>query len=458
MRTELHDFDIYPLVFLKGREEKITICSREAFRRNINKGLEYILHIAEVEKADDSRYPGTNADYDIKVLSTEENKLSFTINCPNEGMYFITLKDQNNITYGQFRLYALNEDMKGRYPYRGDLHMHTCRSDGHDSPEKVVSDYRFNGYDFTVISDHNRYYPSLEARRIFKFDNNDESPLTDLLIVLGEEVHLPKNPMHYVNFGGRFSINALVTPTLNDEQPGILNRSLNGECPEPISEEEYLKEIKEIADKVDLPLESERMSYASMCWIYNKQKEAKGLGIFPHPYWLCSTMHLSESFTKFVYEQKQYDAFEVLGGENYYQHNGFQTALYYEMKAKGIDVPVVGSTDSHGSTENNRNALICSTIVFSKENKTDSLVDAIKEKYSVAVDSISKEYRLVGDFRWIKYGSFLLENWFPIHDLACKGEGYYMHEYALGNEKAISVLKAMKGQVPSLIKKYFEIQ
>ena len=168
-------------------------------------------------------------------------------------------------------------------------------------------------------------------------------------------------------------------------------------------------------------------------------------------------MQLPEEYTEFIYKEAPFDAFEVLGGENYYPHNGFQTGFYYEMKAKGFDYPVVGSTDSHGSTEHNRNALICSTIVFAKENSREGLVDAIKNKYSIAVDTISKEYRLVGDFRLMKYASFLIENYFPIHDLACSAEGYYMNRYIAGDERAAAMLKAMKGQIPEMQKKYFEV-
>ena len=101
--------------------------------------------------------------------------------------------------------------------------------------------------------------------------------------------------------------------------------------------------------------------------------------------------------------------------------------------------------------------MICSTIVFANENERSSLIDAIKRKYSVAVDTISAEYRLVGDFRFVKYGSFLLENYFPLHDLACKAEGYYMKQYACGDKRASDVLKAMKGQIAEMQNKYFEV-
>ena len=168
-------------------------------------------------------------------------------------------------------------------------------------------------------------------------------------------------------------------------------------------------------------------------------------------------MQLPEDYTEFVYKNKPFDAFEVLGGENFFSHNGFQTAFYYMMREQGYDHPIVGSTDSHSSTEHNRNGDICSTIVFAKANERVALIDAIKEKYSVAVDTISKEYRLVGDFRLIKYGSFLMENYFPLHDLACEAEGYYMNRYIAGDARAVTILKAMKGQQAEMMEKYFAL-
>ena len=77
---------------------------------------------------------------------------------------------------------------------------------------------------------------------------------------------------------------------------------------------------------------------------------------------------------------KPFDAFEVLGGENYYQQNGFQTAIYYDEYRRGNVLPIVGSTDSHNSTENNRNAAICSTIVFAHKNERADILQSIKDK------------------------------------------------------------------------------
>ncbi|MBQ2255529.1 MAG: hypothetical protein II330_01580, partial [Clostridia bacterium] len=77
--------------------------------------------------------------------------------------------------------------------------------------------------------------------------------------------------------------------------------------------------------------------------------------------------------------------------------------------------------------------------------------------YSIAVDTISKEYRLVGDFRLMKYACFLMEHYYPLHDKLCATEGYYMNRYIAGDERAARILADMKGQVPDMIKKYFAL-
>lgn len=451
MKQVLYNYDIYPKVILVGENKQITVQplgDHAAFEKD----REYVLRIYKVDEGLPHIYPERGGRFVRLAKPDSDGCLRFSGDFMGEGEYFVNIHaDESSNHFCTLSLYALDEDMKGRVPLRGDLHMHTRRSDGHEAPATVAANYRGHGYDFTVISDHSRYYPSLEAIGFY-------GDLTDLAIIPGEEVHLPLNDAHYVNFGGSYSINALVKPSLNDAQgDDLAHRSLDGNAPETMTKDEFEAMIRERAKSVERENESERLSFAVMEWIYEHMQKNGGLGIFPHPYWLCQMMHLPEDYTRFIYEKAPFDAFEVLGGENYYQHNGFQTGLYYEMRAKGIDHPVVGSTDSHGSTEHNRNALICSTIVFAKANSREELVSAIKEKYSIAVDTISKEYRLVGDFRLMKYASFLMENYFPLHDRACATEGYYMNRYIAGDKRAEAILKAMKGQIPEMQKKYFEV-
>ncbi len=46
--------------------------------------------------------------------------------------------------------------------WKGNLHMHTVRSDGRLTPEQLVDEYKKRGYDFVSISDHEVYWNSTE--------------------------------------------------------------------------------------------------------------------------------------------------------------------------------------------------------------------------------------------------------------------------------------------------------
>jgi hypothetical protein len=466
MRPELYNYEVVPSVFLAGTEKQITVRPLGRHAAFVP-GQEYTLRVLQVDRAEERRYAGSAGGRSFTVVPDGDGCLRFRMVFPAESQYFIHIHNSpEERRKVQLCVYALGPDMKGRYPLRGDLHLHSCCSDGREDPLAVAANYRGRGYDFMVLSDHGRYYPSLALRRALGIGPDDRGGITDMLVVPGEEIHLPLNAAHYINFGGSFSVNALVTPSKNEEAGGSDSefRSLDGVCPDTMTTEEFEAMIRERAEGIDLPLESERLSLAVARWECEQVRAGGGLAIFPHPFWLYSTMQLSESFTRAYYEDGPFDAFEVLGGELYFAQNGFQTALYYEEKAKGFDYPVVGSTDSHGSTENNPKSLICSTIVFSPENTTAALVSSVKERYSVAVDTISPQYGLVGDFRLVKYASFLMENWYPIHDRLCATEGWQLRRLLLGDaasgerESAERVLREMKGQVPALMKKYFDIE
>ena len=97
--------------------------------------------------------------------------------------------------------------------------------------------------------------------------------------------------------------------------------------------------------------------------------------------------------------------------------------------------------------------------MFSPENERKALIDSIRNFRSVAVDTISKEFRLVGEMRYVRYGCFLLKNYFPIHDDACFEEGRLMKQAIYGTEDekqdAVNTLTVMNGRMRKMLKKYF---
>ena len=53
-------------------------------------------------------------------------------------------------------------------PYMGDLHVHSCRSDGREDPAIVAANYRKAGFDFMALTDHERWYPSDDMINAYK--------------------------------------------------------------------------------------------------------------------------------------------------------------------------------------------------------------------------------------------------------------------------------------------------
>lgn len=446
MKTELYDYDVYPKVFLAGKPVTITI---KPLGAHVAFEQKQKIQIVSAVHGSINTYPERNNAKEMEIEVSVDGCLRLNYIFPEECEYFLRMKRGEKRV--NLSVYALAEDMEGRYPYRGDLHMHTCRSDGKQAPAIVAADYRRHGYDFTVISDHERYYPSLEALEAYK-----DVPI-EMNIVVGEEVHLPYNDVHIVNFGGKYSINGLIDQSAQNRESD--KRAVIDNPPSVLSVDEYKKQVTKLQETLEIPDGIETFTYASCVWIFEQIRKAEGLGIYAHPYWKSdSSYQVPESLDEYITKTHPFDAFEVLGGESYYQQNGFQTIRYYEDRAKGIKYPIVGSTDSHNSIrEDNRNALICSTFVFAKENTREDLIAAIKEEYSVAVDSISKEYRLVGDLRLVKYVRFLLDEFIPLHDELCFEEGRLMKAYATGDEEAKKYLQIVYGRMKKLYQKYFAV-
>lgn len=454
----LQNFDYYPKVFAAGVESQIHIRPLGG-RPCFLPGQNYKLIVCALEQGKPQFFP-VSADFsEFTVTANESGGIDFTHTFPKEQQYFLRFFDMEGNYLNQFPVYCVEGDLVGRYPFLGDTHLHTTFSDGRQLPEVVCANYRKYGYDFLAITDHHRYYPSLRAMEIYR-----EIP-TELCICPGEEVQLPaaigqKNDIHIVNFGGLYSVNNLV-PGVEITQLGSdpKLRSVSGECPESMDQAAYDDLMERLCADIQVPEGVDPFPAASCKWIFEQIRKAGGLGIFAHPNWINDVYHVPEKFVDMMVEEKWFDAFEVLGGENYYEHNGFQTVRYYQDWARGYRYPIVGATDSHNSNESNGNKLLAATIVFSPVNERTALIDSIKDFYSVAVDRISKEHRMVGDSRLVRYGWFLLKYYFPLHDALCQEEGRMMKQYVTGTEEereeALRVLMAIHGRVSRNMKKNF---
>lgn len=330
------------------------------------------------------------------------------------------LEGERRTAVADVRIYSVGPDLYSRRPYKGDLHIHTNRSDGKESPAYVAGRCREIGLDFLAITDHRRYEPSLEAIAAYS-----EAPI-DMRLFPGEEVHPPRNPVHIVNFGGSSSINALF---------GDL--------------EAYQRSVDELeATLPPSPAGVDRYQYASATWCFRKIREAGGLAIFCHPYWFTDHRYSpAGALTSHLFRERPFDAYEIIGGYHLDEpdSNTLQVARYHDERAEGRTHPIVGVSDGHGCDTGSLFGWYY-TIVFAPDNTLGGLTDSIRELWSVAVEALPGQVaRPFGPFRLVKYALFLMREVFPGHDALCAGEGALMLAHAAGDPEARVDLGRLQG-------------
>ncbi|MEG2604108.1 MAG: hypothetical protein RSB91_04195 [Clostridia bacterium] len=369
-----------------------------------------------------------SANYDFLTIKASEGRLCFSYRFLWEQEWSVVVSGEKNPQKELvFPIYAVADDLYKRTPFRGDLHAHSFRSDGREAPEIVAANYRRAGFDFMAITDHHRWKPSKEAITAY------QGVPIQLKLFYGEEVHVPGNYIHIVNFGGKLSVNQLYesNPEACEAEVQALTQQSQGA--EGLNERE--------------------LAYRK--WAAEQIRKGGGIAILVHPYWICChAYNMQTEMTRYLLRTGCFDAFELLGGMSD-KENNLQTALYGDLRAEGIHIPIVGSSDSHG-TEPPVYFKTVFTVVLAQELTLTGLRDAITNDYSVAIRWESDEvFRVDGTFRMVKYVTFLLENYFPRHDELCIGEGIAMKEYVCGDNAAAEELARRQACVPEYARRFF---
>lgn len=409
-------FDVYPLVVKSGRKSTVTI--RPLFDHVLFEAIPEVTVLPAEGMLNETVKPKPKP----TPSAFENGEVKFVYDFAQEQEYTVLVRagEKQHV----FRIYAVDEDLFERKPYKGDIHIHTCRSDGKESPAYVAGAGRRIGYDFMAITDHHRYAPSLEAIKAY------EGAPIDLRLYPGEEIHPPENPVHMVNFGGSFSVNDLFASA------------------------EYQTQVQAIADGLDgMPEGVDRYAYASCVWCYERIREGGGLGLFCHPYWYAGYRYdVPEALTTLLLDRQPFDALELIGGYHLYEveSNMLQVARYHDERAKGKKLPIVGVCDGHGCETGELFGWYY-TVVFAPSLELDDLIRSIKNLYSVAIEALPQgPARAHGPFRLAKYAQFLLREVFPLHDALCQEEGRLMLAYAAGDPAACNLLKALQGRARRL--------
>jgi hypothetical protein len=423
IRKDNRYFDVFPRILPAGEEARITIRPLYDHCR-FSDDSEYQVIVLPIEGGEGQTSWAPSNELTVRP-SQGTIRVSYTFRGEQEYALLVSsIEGTASRLLAEFRLYALHDDLLSRLPFKGDLHIHSYYSDGRESPAYVAGASRRIGLDFMAVTDHRRYQPSLEAIRAF------EGVETDLRIYPGEEVHPPGNPVHMVNFGGCLSIN------------------------EQFQTEVYRSEVARIEESlVDLPSGVERHPYASCLWCFDKIREAGGLGIFCHPYWLSRhRLDVPAYLTGLILDGQPFDAMELVGGyhRSEVESNTLQVARYHEERLRGKQIPAVGVSDAHGCERGELFGWYY-TVVFAPDVSLPQLIAGIKGLYSVAVEALPGETaRAYGPLRLVKYAQFLLREVFPQHDELCYEEGRLMLAHAAGDLDAADALCGLRGRVALL--------
>lgn len=429
MNSNLNFYRIEPGIIEVGKETEVTIRAIDN-NRHFEEGVVYRVTIWPTTRY---QHGFTKIEDRIKRVTAHNGKISFKFVYEKEEEYYINVhKGEEKDRIVQLSVYAVESDLYALRPLKGDTHCHCCptdytlwrKKDGADNSEVIPAEYRRRGYDFMTLTDHDRYFGSVEMQERFR------KIRLGLCINRGEEVHAPRNFVHVVNFGGEYSVNEIFQ---ND--PDRFNR-----------------EVQEIVDteKIDY---FDKWLYATNAWVGRNIRKANGLAVFCHPHWISQVYNVPDELTRQFMKNKLFDAYEVVGASNWHCDN-MKIALYNQLKDEGIEMPpLVGASDAHLQT--------CSpvfgkkfSIVFAEKNETKSLIKAIKEYRITPVEYLGDDYVVHGKYRYVSYARYLIEWYFPLTLEICEEEGNLMRKYVLGIEGAEEELNARADNTLEFYKRF----
>ncbi|HOO26638.1 MAG TPA: hypothetical protein PKW24_08510 [Clostridiales bacterium] len=422
MKTELYKYKVTPGIIKVGGKTSVKISALEP-QLVFEEDKKYKLEVWCMTKVTYGDFASKN---NVFLLSPINGELVFDFEFDTEAEYQIRVyKEGSRDKLFVLSVYAVMEDLFELRPLKGDFHVHSCRSDGKEHPAVVAANYRKAGFDFVPLTDHLRYSPSIEAQDAYK------DLELGMLIINGEEVHSPENYVHVVNFGSESSVNSLFE---DDTDP-------------------YYEEVEEIIKTRDIPYE-DKFVYAANLWVVEKIKERGGLAIFCHPHWISDTYNVPDGLTRAFLKEGFFDAFELIGGNGAHENN-MQTAFYYQLRGEGINPPITGASDSHGTINKGLfNKMF--TIVFAKEKTKESIMQAVKDYQTVAVEVYedSVNYTVHGSYRLVSYARYLLEYYFPLTQKIAEEEGILMRNYLFGDEESGARLAKLKNKTDDFYKEF----
>jgi len=318
----------------------------------------------------------------VTAERSDDGRVRFRLVVEQPGELTVTLVFPCERRRGCGSIYAVEPDLGGLIPLRGDLHTHTWYSDGSCAPGELLQTAWGLGLDFVAVTDHDNWEGSREAVVAGR-----SLPVT---VIPGEEVAF--NRGHVVAVG--------VSSGVMDRR-----RSVDSEA-EVAALAETLCEGGEEAGFAS--------QYARALWATRTIRALGGLSILAHPFWVADgELHLDERIARRLYLDGEIDAVELLGDVDF-EDNLRSIALHTEMAGAGVRMPVVGNSDTHGLYHTLGRYW---TVAFATANEPDAVLDAVRRGRTVAcVQLPGEQLRIYGPLRLVHYAYFLHRRYFPTQD------------------------------------------
>lgn len=304
---------------------------------------------------------------------------------PHTGEYYIFLSARGT-SDRRISVYGVSEEMAGLLPVKGDLHIHTLYSDGAQSPREMVIQARRLGMDYIAVTDHDSYYPSLEA---IKFT---ASSGLSILCFEGEEVTVPTGG-HVLSIGSDSPLH------LKDMDADTLKEMIEAQAAE--------------TDIILLEQGLSPYTYGGMKLVMKMIKEKGGFSVLCHPFWMVEHTgfyHLPRPMLKQAVKDRLPNAIEI-PGDTLHQDNMLGLSFYYGHTDRSI--PIVANSDTHSTTHTfGQRWQIAFVPVITKE----SILSSVSTFMSAACERQGENICVYGSLGLVEYSYFLIREFFPYKD------------------------------------------
>ncbi|MBQ8606488.1 MAG: PHP domain-containing protein [Clostridia bacterium] len=424
MRNPHPKYMCYPSVVPTCEKTEVTVFPRD-ISRVFSEDKQYSLLV--IGMCDDLPDYHVSLPFDVPCR-VENGCLKFTYTFEKEQEYSIRFKEGDKKEI-RIPMYALERDLYELRPLKCEFHTHSYYSDGGDGAAMVAADYREEGFDSFALTDHNRMFTSELLPSLY-----DGIPL-GISMLHGEEVHTPGSKLHIVHIGGSYSV-----------------------CEKYIKHrEQFEKDVAEIEKTIMDVSEQYRYRLASAIWSCREIKKAGGVSIFAHPFWKSNIYNVSSEFCDLLFDAKIFDVFELFNGANTHLDN-LQLSLWLEQIQKGNVLPVVASSDSHNHDFGKDGFARSFTVVFAKDNTSESIKTAVKNGMGVAAEisrDADEDIRFYcSSHRLVALSRFLWDNYFNETWRLCVGEGILMRRHAEG-EDVSTALAALADTVENFYNRFY---